>query len=232
MKEKQQEKEIYFQDEVSLGLIKNGIDETKKRLEGIVAEWKKLTKRPLTMELVTSFVNGSQRDPLPEVIRREARRERAEKSPFFGEIDLEKLMDIIPAVNDRDWIEAVGRLREYIPGPRWKDLFSPQCFRIEGDRVEIVAEEVGKLKKRYSWSVTSEAEEIRYIAVRRIIDALENIVSKFPKVSRSALVIPGLVTVSNDGTRFFASRLFVEDAVIPGTTERMTRESATAPIAV
>lgn len=206
---KNEVREKFYEDPVNLKMVDDGLNDTMKRLEAILAEWRKVSKKALTMQMVTKFIDGH-RQAIPAVIEREIHLEKAEKSKLYGEVDLDSLLKMTPKADISDLVEAVNKLSGYITGAGWVDSWSPDCFRIVDDRVEMVTEAIEAKRSRYIACATSPAELKRLSCVRKVIGSLEDLIVEFPEVRREKVTIPGVVTVTNDG-KLQASPDFVKE---------------------
>lgn len=212
----------YYEDQTSLQQLTAGLDKTKTIIQEIVTEWYKITDAPLTVKMIAEqFIIGEFRQPnSPEIIRA-LNMARVKKSPLYGEITDAALIDMLPPLADTSaLIEAVRELGGYLQYPGYRDVFSAQCFTIEGRQVEFISEEVKRLAAPYSVTAETEGELQRLALATNVINALEEIRKHYPDITADSLIISGLVSAGLVDGHLFASPQFVQTAKVRGGGRR------------
>lgn len=209
----------YYEDGFSMQQIDQGLEATARILQGIVNAWHELTDKPVTMAMIADQfirIDGGMRWPQPENIVRVLQVIQAEKSRLYNEVDLDKLIAMLPAPPDISrLVAAVSELQGYLPSPGFRDRFYRDCFTIKGRQVVRVEAEVAKVKSQYCVYATTEGELSRLALVNGVIERLDEIRKYYPDVNPDAMTITGLITTGADG-RLMPSTIFVERAIVPG----------------
>lgn len=215
---KQQEKVLFYEKSDDLKKIDDGLEYTKVRVERILEEWRKITDNaPLTMTMVTDFMTRNflgVRLVDEGKIFRYVMTERVRNSPLFNEIDTDSLIKMTTKKPDfSGLVEAVQDLCSgVVPGPLFdpRDQYRPECFRINGDRVELVTDQVEQVRSFYiSYAVNTE-EKHRLKLVQAIIGAYDALRSEYD-IELHKVAISGLVVYDAINERLLPSPTFVKD---------------------
>jgi len=186
MKEQEKERIKFFEKTNDLKLIDDGLKFTHDRLKHILDEWRKVTDgAPLTMEMVSDFTKRNflgARLPDPDKILKYTMTEKVRHSPLFGEIDLDALIGMTTKKPDiTGLVDAVHGICDTIPAPLedFSDHFRPECFRINGDRVEMVTDKIEEVRSAYVGYATNTEEKHRLKLVQAIIGAYDDLRAEY-----------------------------------------------------
>lgn len=215
MKTEKTEKTVYFKDDFNLKMVDDGIKKTFQVLQDIVDQWEKVSPVHLTINELLTFIDNLRR-PIPEKVLRSIQLKKAKRSPLFDELDIESVIKMQKTTDIGPLLESIGKLSEYIPFAQWNNVFSPQCFAVDGNTVKIIESEVETLRRRFYEFAETPVEQKRLKYVQSVIDSINDLVNEYPEVNVGKCIITGLVTIPVSGDKLCPSPQFIKTGRLSG----------------
>lgn len=207
------EKKLFFSQSWALNEVDSIIEKVPPMIQAVLDEWAKLSKIPLTVEMIKTFQDTFGR-PIPEVVEQILLKEQSTDAGLTGPMfDQDQVLRMMKKPDISSLLEALEPLLSYTGG-LIVGYLPWECFTLDGGLVSLNEKRVEELRDRFRYYAETPAEFKRLEMAEAVLSSLESILGEYPDINPASVTIPGLI--SEDNGRLMVSTVFVKEGRVYG----------------